>query len=109
MSYIQITFSGKFDIADALLAELVTEDVFPTINSGVAQISQFIGDQGSHKYMVTFESGDGTRLIGELRSFVETNYPSITVETIIPVPAPEAANTELPQAFDVAPGEGVNG
>lgn len=109
MSYIKVTFSGKHDIADALMTELVTQDIFPTINSGVVEMSQYLETGDLHKYEITFQTGDGSRLQSELSVYLEKNYPSITTESILNVPAPTPVETGAPSAVSVEPGNGVNG
>lgn len=108
MSKIQVTFNGVFDVSDALMSELMEQDTFPTINSSIAQVSQFVLNGGSHhKYVFVYETPDAFAAVeAAIRNHIESNYPSITVESVgvftdeIPQPV------VTPVATDVAAGGG---
>ena len=108
MSYIQITFTGASEAADTLLSDLVTKDVFPTINSGVSAISQYIVENGSLRYEVTFQTPDDNALRANLISYIEKHYPSVVIDVIMSVVAPVQEEYFGPSVTEVQPGEGSN-
>lgn len=105
MSYTKITFSGVFDIADTLMSDLVSNDIFPTQIYGVAEISQFIGEDNTHKYEITYRANDVEKLGKDLRTYIQKNYPSIAIDDVAEVEEPKASGFGRPTATDVAPTE----
>jgi hypothetical protein len=104
MSNIKITFSGQFDVVDALVFELASQDVVPTVNSAIVQMSQFNLGEGIMRYEFIYTTPDAKAFSLAISEFIKKNYLSISLDDVSEVESPAMPASALSPKITEVPG-----